>query len=74
MFDAVEIERRGIPTITITHNTFEEASRLHAETMGLPSLPLLVEPLPESGIVSHDVDSLVRQNEATILSALVRAR
>ena len=74
MYDAVEMERRGIPTITITHDTFEDAARLHAETMGLPSLPLLVEPLPESGIVSHDVDRTVRQNEATILSALVGPR
>lgn len=64
------MERRGIPTLTITHDTFEVVARAHAETMGVPDVPLFVEPVPDFGIVGADNAKLVSEQAPTILSAL----
>jgi hypothetical protein len=44
VIDAFDLEVQGKPTITICHSTFERAARTHALTVGLPDLPLLIEP------------------------------
>ncbi len=55
MFDAVELEKLGKPTITMGHDTFEKAAHLHAEALGLPDLNLIFEPPPAGGNVPEDV-------------------
>ena len=47
MHDAIELERRGVPTVTVTHANFEVAARTQARTMGLPDLGLAVTPRPQ---------------------------
>lgn len=42
MRDAVELERRGIPTVTVTHDLFEAPARAQARALGLPDLKLAV--------------------------------
>ncbi len=74
MVDAVEIERQGKPTITIVHDAFERAARLHARALGLPDLPLLVEPTPRGGTISFDVDDVAEKPIAAVLQALTAAR
>lgn len=71
MLDAIQIERRGVPTLTITHDTFAVVAKAHAETMGMPDVPLLVEPTPKSGIVGIDIRQVVEDNAKVILEALV---
>lgn len=51
MRDAVELERRGVPTITLAHERFEKAAKAQAYALGLPSLPFLIEPTPKQGIL-----------------------
>jgi len=71
--DAVEIERRGTPTITIVHDAFERAARLHARALGMPHLPLLVEPTPRGGTISFDVREMARQKVEEVVRALTAA-
>ncbi|MQB01499.1 MAG: hypothetical protein GEU78_14610 [Actinobacteria bacterium] len=59
-----------MPTLTITHDTFEAVALMHAETMGIPEVPLLVEPTPKGGIVGVDIAAVVRENAENILRAL----
>jgi hypothetical protein len=44
--DAVEIERRGIPTVNVFSTAFAEAARKQAEGRGLRDLPLVKIPHP----------------------------
>ena len=71
MYDAIEIEKRGIPTVTIAHDTFAAAATLHAKVLGLPEIPVVVEPLPESGVVSEDIDGVADDTFAQVLAALI---
>ena len=71
MIDACEIEKRGKPTITICHDKFENAANMHAELQNMPDIPLLIEPNPEGGSVSHDVSRLAGEKLPEVLAALV---
>lgn len=72
MFDAIEIEKRGVPTLTIVHDTFETAAKMHAEILGLAEVPLLVEPTPKSGSATTDPEGVAAEHWQEILAALVR--
>lgn len=71
MFDAIEIEKRGIPTLTIAHDTFEAAAKMHAEVLGLPQIPLLVEPTPKSTSATAEPERVVDEKWQQILAALL---
>jgi hypothetical protein len=55
VFDAVELEKLGKPTITMGHETFAKAAHLHAEALGLADLKLIFEPPPAGGNVPEEV-------------------
>ena len=44
--DAVEIERRGIPTVNVFSTAFADAARKQADGRGMPDLPLVKIPHP----------------------------
>ena len=69
MFDAVEFEKLGKPTITMGHDTFEKAAHLHAEALGLQQLPLIFEPAPAGGNVPDEAP-LTAEQFAQVISAL----
>ena len=69
MFDAVEFEKLGKPTITMGHDTFAKAAYLHAEALGLPQVPMIFEPAPAGGNVPDDVPLTSEQLEL-VISAL----
>ena len=68
------MERRGKPTITISHDKFERASYIHARSLGMPDLAFLIEPAPRSGNVSVQVKSLARDNIELVIKALTSGR
>ncbi len=71
MIDAFDLEVQGKPTITICHSTFERAARTHALTVGLPDLPLLIEPAPERGnLTVTDPRVLAERNLERVVAAL----
>ncbi|MBI2908323.1 MAG: hypothetical protein HYX92_11800 [Chloroflexi bacterium] len=42
MRDAVELERRGIPTVTVVHDLFESPAHAQARALGLADLKFAV--------------------------------
>ena len=70
MLDAFDFETQGIATITVCHDTFERAARNHAAAMGLPDLPLLVEPAPQGGNLTADPRSIAESNLDRVVAAL----
>jgi len=70
VIDAFDLEVQGKPTITICHDTFVRAARNHATTVGLPDLPLLVEPAPARGNLTLDPRALAERSLDRVLAAL----
>jgi hypothetical protein len=64
--DAVEIERRGIPTVTVFSTAFASAARVQAAGRGMAELRLVKIPHPMH-TASHD---LVRQRAEAVIDAL----
>lgn len=70
MIDAFDLEGRGRPTITICHAPFERAARRHATAMGLPDLPLLIEPAPEGSNLTNDARAIAARSLDRVLASL----
>jgi hypothetical protein len=70
--DAVEFERLGKPTITLAHEMFAYAARAQAKALGMPSLPILVEPAPPSGNLPRDVRAVAEEHFDEVLRALTQ--
>lgn len=65
--DAVEIERRGIPTVTVFSTAFADAARVQAAGRGMPDLRLVRIPHP-----MHTASrAQVRERADTVIDALV---
>lgn len=70
MFDAIEIEKRGIPTVTIVHDVFAAVASLHARTLHMPDVPLIIEPAPESGVVGSHIEEVADATINELLASL----
>ena len=73
MRDAVELEKNGKPTVTISHDKFERASHIHARSLGMPDLVFLIEPAPKGGNISTDVKDLAQKNISLVIESLTSA-
>lgn len=74
MRDAVELEKRGKPTVTISHDKFERASHIHARSLGMPDLVFLIEPAPKGGNISIEVKDLASENIDLVIQSLTSDR
>jgi hypothetical protein len=74
VLDAFDLEVQDTPTITICHSTFERAARSHAVTVGLPDLPLLIEPAPERGNLTVDDSRVLAERSLERVVAALTAR
>ena len=70
MLDAFELETAGLPTITICHAPFERSARRHAATLGLPDLPLLVEPATRGSNLTADAAGVAAASLDRVLASL----
>ncbi len=70
MRDAIELEKRGKPTITVTHDKFERAAHAHAKSLGMPDLPLLVEPAPKGGNLTTEAPQVAQANLDLVIQSL----
>ena len=70
MRDAVELEKRGIPSVIITEGIFQAAAQSLARTLGLPDLPLVVVPQPKGGMTHQDKVDLVKRITPQIFKGL----
>jgi len=69
--DAVALEKRGIPTLSVVQDRFEREARAIARMMGMEDLPLLIEPSADAGYMgSRDASKLLQERRAEVLRAL----
>ena len=60
MRDSVELERLGIPTVTLVTTSFARLARVTSEGLGMPDQAMTVIPHPMGGISAASVRSKVR--------------
>jgi hypothetical protein len=72
VLDAQELEKMGLPTITICHAPFETAARRHAATLGLPNLPLLIEPAPKGSNLTVNAAEIAARAFDRVIASLTR--
>ena len=68
----VELERRGVPTVLFTAETFVHDAHRSAASFGLPGLPLAVVPLPFSNQTPEAVQGMARAAFDQVLDGLTR--
>jgi len=71
VLDAVALERRGIPTVTIVWDNFEGAARTQAALQDAPDLALVVVPHRKGG---ETTDDQRRKAEACLPALVARLR
>lgn len=74
MLDHANLERRGIPTVTIVTEPFESAARTHAAIHGMPDLPLIV--VPQDYLVEESDDAVIARDQPVfdrIVAAIARS-
>jgi hypothetical protein len=76
--DAVEIERRGIPTVTVFSTAFAKAARIQAAGRGMPDLRLVKIPHPmhtaPRAVVTERADAVIDALADRLTVAAPRAR
>ncbi len=60
MLDAVNLERLGIPTVTVVTEPFTVAADTVARSLGLPDIPRVVIP---HDYLSEDTDAIAKKLE-----------
>jgi hypothetical protein len=68
----VELERRGIPTVLFTAETFVHDARRSAASFGLPGLPIAVVPLPFTNQRPEDIHRMAEGAIDQVLAGLTR--
>jgi len=68
--DSVELERLGVPTVTLVTTSFQRLARVTSEALGMPDQAMAVIPHPMGGIPAAAVRSKVRNAFPDILDKL----
>jgi hypothetical protein len=69
----VELERRGVPTVAFTAQTFVHDAHRSAESFGLPGLPIAIVPLPFTNRRPEDIHRMAEGAFDQVLAGLTRA-
>ena len=70
MLDHANLEKLGIPTITVVTEPFESAARTHASIHGLPELPFVIVP---QDYLEEPSDDVVVRRDAAVIEAVIAA-
>lgn len=68
--DAAELERRGVPTVTLCQDNFEDLARSLATSLGFPTLRLFVYPKPRAGNVASEALTAISARGQELMKAL----
>jgi hypothetical protein len=66
----VELEKRGVPTVTIVGTTFVPIAKYESEGLGLAGLPLAVVEYPMGGVPAAEAQERARRAFGQILAGL----
>jgi hypothetical protein len=72
VLDAAALEKRGIHTVTIVWDNFENAARMQARLQNVPDLALVVIPHRKGGETADDQRRKAEAALAQIVAALLR--
>ena len=72
MLDAAALEKRGIHTVTIVWDNFENAARMQARLQNVPDLALVVIPHRKGGETAEDQRRKAEAALAAIVAGLLR--
>jgi hypothetical protein len=72
VLDAAELEKRGIHTVTIVWDNFENAARMQARLQNVPDLALVVIPHRKGGETADDQRRKAEAALAQIVAGLLR--
>ena len=72
MLDAAALEKRGIHTVTIVWDNFENAARMQARLQNLPDQALVVIPHRKGGETAEDQRRKAEAALADIVAGLLR--
>jgi len=61
VWDAIRLEREGIPAVVVVHDVFAEAAREQAKAGGIPALRLLIYSQPPPGETEEQARASARQ-------------
>ena len=68
----IELERRGVPTVFFTAQTFVHDAQRSAASFGLPGLPIAVVPMPFTNQRPEDVHRMAEGAFEQVLAGLTR--
>lgn len=72
MLDAAVLEKRGIHTVTIVWDNFENAARMQARLQNVPDLALVVIPHRKGGETAEDQRRKAEAALAQVVAGLLR--
>lgn len=72
MLDAASLEKRGIHTVTIVWDNFENAARMQARLQNVPDLALVVIPHRKGGETADDQRRKAEAALPQIVAGLLR--
>ena len=68
----MELERRGIPTVTVCSHLFQRLGNVERRSLGMPDLPMAIAPHPIGGVPAETALAKADDLFDTIISALTR--
>ena len=72
MLDSVELEKRGVPTVTFVTQPFANAARAQAAARGLPDLPIVVVPHEFTWETREQIDSKIETAFGSVVKQLTQ--
>lgn len=68
----MELERRGVPTVTVCSHLFQRLGNVERRSLGMPDLPMAIAPHPIGGLPA--VTAIAKADDLfnTIIDALTR--
>ncbi|MEK7681295.1 MAG: hypothetical protein AAB369_00535 [Chloroflexota bacterium] len=70
----MELEARGVPTVTLATQYFEALARITAKGKRLPDLPLTILPHPLNPLPDGQIREAVRKQAGRMVEALTRVK
>ncbi len=70
----MELEARGVPTVTLATQYFEALARLTAKGKRQPNLPLPILPHPLNPLPDEQIREAVRKQASRMVEALTKVK
>ena len=68
----MELERRGIPTVTVCSHLFQRLGNVERRSLGMPDLPMAIAPHPIGGLPAETAVTKADALFDTVVTGLIR--